>query len=62
LLFGGTFLIQYSKKPEFTVKPHFNTTLMSPSFMFSSSNSVDDFIDNSSQLFDKVAKEAKKKK
>ena len=62
LLFGGTFLVQYSKKPEFTVKPHFNTTLMSPNFMFASSNSVDDFIDNSSQLFNKVSQEAKKKR
>lgn len=62
LLFGGTFLVQYSKKPDFTVKPHFNSTIMTPSFMFASSTSVDDFVTNSSKLFEKVTKKAQEKK
>jgi hypothetical protein len=61
LLFGGTFLIQYSKKPEFTIKPQFNSTLMTPNFMFSSSRSVDDFIGESSNLFDNLKTEIKNK-
>lgn len=62
LLFGGTFLVQYSKKPDFTVKPHFNSTLMTPNFMFASSSSVDDFVTNSGKLFEKAAKKAQEKK
>ena len=56
LLFGGTFLVQYSKKPDFTVKPQFNSTLMTPNFMFASSRTVDNFVTDSSILFENLTK------
>jgi len=56
LLFGGGFLVQLSKKPEFSARPHFNATLLTPSFLFTSSNSVDKFISDSDKLFKKVQK------
>jgi len=65
LLFGGSFLIQMSKQPEFTTKPKFDTTLMTPSFLFTPASSVDTFVEQSAKLFeqaDKEAKEAKEKK
>ena len=54
LLFGGTFLIQLSKKPDFSVRPQFNSTLLTPNFMFAPSNNVDEFIGNSNELFKRV--------
>lgn len=58
LLFGGTYLVQLSKKPDFSVRPHFNATLLSPTFLFAKSSNVDEFIDSSDKLF-KRANEAK---
>jgi hypothetical protein len=58
LLFGGSYLVQYSKKPEFNPRPNYNATIMMPSFLLSSSSSVDEFIDDSSKLFDNTSKEA----
>ncbi|MBL4763893.1 MAG: FHA domain-containing protein [Colwellia sp.] len=58
LLFGGSYLIQYSKQPDFNPRPNYNATIMMPSFLFTTSSSVDEFIDNSSKLFDKTKKEA----
>jgi hypothetical protein len=58
LLFGGSYLIQYSKKPEFNARPNYNATIMMPSFLISSSSSVDEFIDDSSKLFDETSKKA----
>ncbi len=60
LLFGGSYLIQYSKKPEFSARPHYDSTLMAPSFLLTSSSSVDEFIDDSSKLFAKANKAANK--
>lgn len=60
LLFGGGHLIQYSNKPEFNPRPQYDSTLMSPNFLLSSSSSVDEFIDDSSQLFAKANKAANK--
>jgi hypothetical protein len=54
LLFGGTFLIQLSKKPDFSVRPQFNSTLLTPNFMLAPSNNVDEFIKNSNELFKQV--------
>ncbi len=54
LLFGGGFLVQMSKKPDFSVRPDFNSTLLIPEFLFAKSSSVDKFIDNSDKLFKKV--------
>lgn len=61
LLFGGSFLIQLSKKPEFNPRPHYNATLMTPDFMFASSSTVEDFIIDSSKLFEKAEKLIDKK-
>ena len=62
LLFGGSHLIQLSKKPEFSIRPAFNTTLMAPSYLFTSSNNVQDFIGNSKALFTKAQEAAKEEK
>ena len=62
LLFGGSFLVQLSKKPDFSVKPQFNSTLMTPNFMFATSNTVDKFVADSSELFKKAQKEANKER
>lgn len=61
LLFGGSYLIQYSKKPEFNPRPNYNATIMMPSFLFTTSSSVDEFINNSDKLFDKTSKKAQEK-
>jgi hypothetical protein len=58
LLFGGSYLIQYSKKPEFDPRPNYNATIMVPSFLLTSSSNVDEFIENSSKLFNKTSKKA----
>ena len=58
LLFGGSFLIQYSKKPEFNPRPSYNATIMAPSFLLMTSSSADKFIEDSSKLFDKTSKKA----
>jgi len=60
LLFGGSYLVQYSNKPDFDPRPQYNATIMMPSFLISSSASVDDFIEDSSKLFDKTKLEALK--
>jgi len=54
LLFGGSFLVQLSKKPEFSARPHFNSTLLTPSYLFAQSNTVDEFINHSDKLFKRV--------
>jgi hypothetical protein len=59
LLFGGSFLIQLSKKPEFSIRPDFNTTLMAPSYLFTGSNNVQGFIESSKSLFTKAQAAAK---
>lgn len=61
LLFGGSYLVQYSNKPEFNPRPQYDATIMMPSFLLASSSSVDAFIKDSSKLFDKTKKEALKK-
>lgn len=60
LLFGGSFLVQYSNKPEFNPRPQYNATIMMPSFLIASSSTVDEFIEDSSKLFEKTKKEALK--
>lgn len=61
LLFGGSYLIQYSKKPEFNPRPSYNATIMMPSFLVTTSSSVDKFINDSNKLFDKTSKKAQEK-
>jgi len=59
LLFGGGALVQFSNKPEFNPRPQYNATLMMPAFLMASSNSVDQFIEDSSKLFVKANEQAK---
>lgn len=59
LLFGGSYLVQYSNKPEFNPRPQYDATIMVPSFLIAPSSNVDDFIEDSSKLFDKTNKKAK---
>ena len=56
LLFGGSFIIQKSKQPEFNPRPQFDTTIMSPAFLFAPSSDVATFVNDSSKLFEKAAK------
>jgi len=60
LLFCGSYLLQYSKKPEFNPHPRYNATIMSPSFLIAPSSNVDDFIKQSNSLFEKASKAAEK--
>ncbi|WP_440877218.1 FHA domain-containing protein [Thalassotalea sp. PLHSN55] len=62
LVFGGTFLIQLSKTPEFRSQPQYDATIMTPSFLFSSGSTTDKFIADSNKLFMKVDKEAQEDK
>ena len=61
LLFGGNYLIQYSKKPEFNPRPSYNAMIMMPSFLLTTSSNVDEFIDDGRKLFDKASKKAQEK-
>ncbi len=58
LLFGGTYLLQYSKKREFNPHPNYNATIMAPVFLIAPSNSVDDFVKQSNDLFEQASKAA----
>jgi hypothetical protein len=62
LLFGGSFLIQLSKKPEFNPRPQYDATLMTPAFMIAAGSSIDEFVEDSSKLFDKANKAILKNK
>jgi len=59
LLFGGSYLLQYSKKPEFNPHPQYNSAIMAPHFLLAPSNNVDTFIDESNGLFDRASEAAK---
>ena len=61
LLFGGSYLVQYSNKSEFNPRPQYDATIMMPSFLLAPSSNVDEFIEDSSKLFDKTSKKALKK-
>jgi hypothetical protein len=58
LLFGGSFIVQLSKQPDFNPRPQFDTTIMSPAFLFTPSSDVQSFVSDSDKLFEKVTKEA----
>lgn len=58
LLFGGAYLLQYSKKREFNPHPNYNATIMAPVFLIAPSNSVDNFIKQSNNLFEQASKAA----
>lgn len=61
LLIGGNTLLKFSKKPKFDEIPRFDNTLMTPHFLITPSSSVEEFVDNSDKLFNKVKEAAKKK-
>ena len=58
LLFGGTYLLQYSKKREFNPHPNYNATIMAPVFLIAPSNSVDNFVKQSNALFEQASEAA----
>ena len=58
LLFGGSYLIQYSKKPEFNPRPQYNATIMAPKFLIAPSSDVDTFLERSNALFEQASKAA----
>jgi hypothetical protein len=58
LLFGGSYLLQYSKKPEFNPHPQYSATIMAPSYLIAPSKSVDSFIEQSNALFEQANKAA----
>lgn len=59
LLFGGSYLIQMSKQPEFTAKPSFDSTLLTPTFLMIPSSNVDSFLEKSDDLFNEINSEIK---
>ncbi len=60
LLFGGSYLLQYSKQPEFNPHPQYNSTIMAPDFLIAPSNNVETFVEQSNRLFEQAAKAAQK--
>jgi uncharacterized protein (DUF2062 family) len=56
LLFGGSYLLQFSKKPEFNPRPSYDSIIMTPGFLLSPSSNVDDFVKQSNTLFEQVDK------
>ena len=58
LLFGGSYLIQYSKKAEFNPRPQYNSTIMAPKFLIAPSSDVDTFLERSNALFEQASKAA----
>lgn len=62
LLFGGGYMIQLSKKPEFSTFPNYDATIMNPIFKFAPSASIEEFIEDTNKLFEKTAKAAQEKK
>jgi len=63
LLVGGSFANSQNKKQkqDFVKKPSYDSTIMSPTFQFSNTETVDKFVKDSDRLFDQVKEEAKKK-
>ena len=61
LLFGGSALINLSKKSDFTPYPKYNATLMTPNFHVTSTTTVDEFIEDSETLFEKVTRRIEEK-
>ena len=61
LLFGGSYLVQLSNKPDFSIHPQYNATIMTPGFLFAPSSDVETFIDDSRELFSKAQQAAAKK-
>jgi len=60
LLFGGTYLLQYSKKPEFNPHPQYNATIMAPRYLIAPTNDVASFLEHSNRLFEQATRSAQK--
>ncbi|WDE12508.1 FHA domain-containing protein [Thalassomonas haliotis] len=61
LLFGGSYLIQLSNKPDFSIHPQYNATIMTPGFLLAPGSDVDSFINDSRRLFAKAQQAAAEK-
>ena len=61
ILFGSSFLIQLSHKPDFNPMPRYNGTIMTPNFLITSSSTTSRFLKDSAQLLDKARTAAEKK-
>ena len=62
IFFGGSALVHFSKQPEFNPRPQYNATIMPPSFLYSSSNDVDGFLNDAEKLFEKTQQQSLTKK
>jgi len=62
LLFGGSMLVKLSSKPEFDPRPHYDATIMSPSFVLRKGVSPEQFIEDSAHLYKKTQKQSEKDK
>ena len=62
LLFGGSYLLQYSQKPDFDSQPRYSSSIMSPNYLIAPSNDVSTFIDDSTKLFELADKSVEKEK
>ena len=60
LLFGGSYLVNFSNKPEFNPRAQYDATLMTPNFLITSSSHVDEFIEDSNKLFERTKQSALK--
>lgn len=61
LFFGGSVLIEASKQPEFSKYPNYDSTIMTPNFLFTSGSSTEVFIDDANAIFAEANKSAKEK-
>jgi hypothetical protein len=60
LIFGGAYMIEISKQPEFSTLPNYNATILNPLFKFSPSSTVDEFINDTNKLFVNTEEKAQK--
>lgn len=51
LFFGGSTLVKFSNKLEFSAYPSYESTIMAPTFLFTDSSSVTTFLTDSEKLF-----------
>ena len=56
LIFGGTYLVSLSNKPDFRDRPTYDATIMTPNFLIAPSTPANEFIENAKQVFEKADK------
>lgn len=52
LLFGGSYLLQYSQIPDFDPQPRYSSTILTPNYLIVPTNTVETFIEDSQKLFE----------